>query len=95
MNDVVRRRKISDGNPAWSGELGDFQRVVSLVEKLAKQQIALLSLNIPDIERRTKHFKPVQVEISEATDSVTGSPPAIYSELDRRTARQIRVFFGF
>src|SRR2546423_10592393 len=95
MSDVVRRRALTKHRPAWSGELGDLQRVVSLVEQLGKQQIALLSITLPDIERRKRRFRPVQVQITEKTDSVTGSPPAIYSELDRRTARQIRIFSDF
>jgi hypothetical protein len=95
MTDVVRRRGLTKRRPAWSGELGDLKRVVSLVEQLGKQRIAFLSLTLPDIERQKRRFKPVQIEITEKTDSVTGSPPAIYSELDRRTARQIRMFSDF
>jgi hypothetical protein len=97
MTDVVRRRGLTKRRPAWSGELGDFQRVVSLVEKLANQRIAQLSEELSKIElwEKQKQVRPVQIEITEKTDSVTGAPPAIYSQLDRRTARQIRIFAEF
>jgi hypothetical protein len=99
MSDVVRRRGLSAHRPAWSGELGDLQRLVSLVEQLANQRIDLLRDGFAsDLDRRNwlrGTIKPVLVEITEKTDSVTGPPPEIYSELDRRTVRQIRIFSEF
>jgi hypothetical protein len=55
----------------------------------------VLRLTLSEAERRKRQFKPVQMEITEKTDSVTGSPPAIYDGLDRRTARQIRILSDF
>jgi hypothetical protein len=100
MDDVIRRRGLTRSRRAWSGELGDLRRVVSLVEELANQRITQLLADFPEDEKSEreswkKHVMAIQLEITEKTDSVTGSPPRIVDELDRRTARKIKIFAEF
>jgi hypothetical protein len=87
------RRKTQKGRfwEAWAGDLDDLRRVTRVADDLAKLRRKELDDSKPNRgwpEADTSH---IALTIVDGPDEVTGSPEAVFDEIDRRTVYKVRL----
>lgn len=95
-NEIVRQTKIERTWQAWSGELNDLQRLATLTGSLADARKAEVIAGNADNEQYWERREPLlKVKLIDGTDSVTGPAQEVFSELDRRTVKNVDIFGDF